>query len=407
MKKALPYIFIGLVVVGAAILIFVRKKQNRFFDKTVTLKRSDKIPYGTFITYQMLPVIFSQATITNNKKAPNDWYDADSAKLSNQLFFLISKRFNPDRIELDYLRSFVEKGNIVFICTNTMNEAAQKYFGLDDYSKDNYYNDYSNHFDSVYTYLSKPPFHDSLKYFNAGFTFNKNFKNIDTSRYTVLGRDNYYQPNLIKISALKGSFYLHSDPFLFANYFLLQKNNKTYFENVLSCIPATTKKIIWDEYYVNKQEEQQEKDSSPWRVLFSYEAFKWAFWLLIILLALFTVLNSKRPQRIIPVFNKPKNDSLEFAKTIGRLYFEKQDHYNLAQKMCTYFLEFVRTKYIIGTSYLNEDFVKKLSGKSGYPEEKVMELVSYISQLQSTTTISEQQLGVLYNQFQNFYKTVS
>jgi hypothetical protein len=102
-----------------------------------------------------------------------------------------------------------------------------------------------------------------------------------------------------------------------------------------------------------------------------------------------------------------QNDSLEFSKIIGRLYFEKKDHHNLALKMCTYFLDFVRTRYLIKTSTLDDVFIKQLSGKSGYPEDLTADIVENIKRIQSTNKMNEASLGVLYHQFQNFYKTVS
>ena len=73
---------------------------------------------------------------------------------------------------------------------------------------------------------------------------------------------------------------------------------------------------------------------------------KWAALLTAIFaLLLYVVLEMRRKQRTIPVMTKPKNDSLEFVKTIGRLYHDKGDHKNLCRKMSAYFLEHVRNRY--------------------------------------------------------------
>ena len=65
----------------------------------------------------------------------------------------------------------------------------------------------------------------------------------------------------------------------------------------------------------------------------------------------------RRKQRYIPVVAKPKNDSLDFVKTIGRLYYDKGDHKNLSRKMGAFFLEHVRSRYKLPTGTLNEEFI--------------------------------------------------
>jgi hypothetical protein len=192
---------------------------------------------------------------------------------------------------------------------------------------------------------------------------------------------------------------------LFTNYFLLSNNNKDYFEKALSVIPKNDKRIIWDEYYKYKQDANTgQNEPSPFRVLFSYPAFRAAFLLAIILIALWVLLNMKRAQRIIPPFKKNTNESLDFVKTIGRLYYDKKNHLNLAGKMATYFLEHVRSKYFISTSELNEEFIQRLGNKSGYGEDNIRSLTNAVIDIQNATSLSEIQLNNYYKQFSKFYK---
>jgi hypothetical protein len=106
------------------------------------------------------------------------------------------------------------------------------------------------------------------------------------------------------------------------------------------------------------------------------------------------------------VITKPKNDSLEFVKTIGRLYHDKGDHKNLSRKMSAYFLEHVRSRYKLTTSELNEEFIKNLHGKTGIAEEEIKEIVSFIRNLDTLPGISEKQLASFHKQLESFYKKV-
>ena len=115
-------------------------------------------------------------------------------------------------------------------------------------------------------------------------------------------------------------------------------------------------------------------------------------------------MESRRKQRLIPVIPKVQNDSLEFVKTIGRLYHEKGDHKNLAHKMALYFLDHVRNQFYIRTQTLDDEFVKTLHQKSGYPEKEIKDLTEFIIFIETSPAISENQLANFHKQLEKFYK---
>ena len=141
-----------------------------------------------------------------------------------------------------------------------------------------------------------------------------------------------------------------------------------------------------------------------YRVLFRYPAFKWGLITAIALLGLLALLGSRRRQRPIPTYTKPRNDSLDFVKTLGRLYFDRGDHHNLARKMSVYFLDHVRHTYKLSTQTLDGEFVSALHRKSGYGEKELGALVAFINYLGKQTKISEQQLAQFHRQLELFYQ---
>ncbi len=401
MKKYFPYIIAALLLVVIA-LLFVKPSSRKVFDKRINFRKTSSSPYGTELCYQLLPQMFPGSEVIVNRKSPSKWYITDTVGFKNTLLFILTARFSPSQEEMDYLKYFVRDGNYVFICSPQFSDSACRFFGVDLYNnKDYYYEDELS--DSVYTNLNTPLFAKNTEYFNPGFSYGNSFYTFDSAAFYVAGTTGSGRVNFLKGDIGSGSFFLHCDPFLFANYFIVHGNNHDYFEKTFSLVPSSVKKIIWDEYsWAPKQ--GQSNSPSPFKVLFRYEAFSWAIILSIVLLALYILLNVKRRQRIIPVIEKPKNESLYFVKTIGRLYFEKQDHLNLVNKMLLYFLEHVRSKYFINTSFLNDEFVQILSGKSGYPEEETKQLIQTIHAIQLSDKISQQQLIDYYQQFQKFYK---
>lgn len=407
MGKRILYIITGVCVL-AILLFLVFRPRERSFDKRVILDKNYKIPYGLYVTRNLLPASFSGSKVWDNRQSPAEWYNEDSAKAGNSLFFLVSEQFNPNKEELNDLLNFVENGNHVFICTSDMNQTAKVYFGIGE-EFDGFGEDlFSFTKDSAYVSLLKPPYNDSISYFNPGYNYTSHFFGVDSLHYNVLGKDSAGYPNFIAVRAGKGSFYLHSNPLLFANYFLLYKNNLGYLQNALSLIPADKKKIIWDEYFMYRASQNNNKDSpSPFRVLWAVPAFRWAFIVSLVLLALYIILGAKLMQRVVPLYAKPKNETLEFAKTIGRLYYEKGDHTNLAGKMATYVLEHIRNRYFIKTTTLDDDFILALSSKSGYSGESVKEMVGHLNYIQSGYKVTEQQLAEIYASFSKFYKHTS
>jgi len=116
------------------------------------------------------------------------------------------------------------------------------------------------------------------------------------------------------------------------------------------------------------------------------------------------LMESRRKQRYIPSFNKPHNDSLDFVKTIGRLYYEKNDHRDLCRKMSQYFLEHVRNVYNISTGKLDNEFIRMLHYKSGYPAEELQQIVSGIEQIDTSTRMQDAQVAAFHQRLEKFYR---
>ncbi len=143
------------------------------------------------------------------------------------------------------------------------------------------------------------------------------------------------------MNAGEGAVYIHTSPLVFSNYFILHKNNIPYFQQAVSVIPASVNKVLWNEYYLTKQNTPSQREPGWLRVLFQYKAFRWGLITAMATLFVFILLEMRRKQRIIPIIEKSKNDSLDFVQTIGRLYYDKKDHKDLSKKMGIYFLDHV------------------------------------------------------------------
>jgi hypothetical protein len=405
MKKYNPYIIaVGVVAFIGLIIIAVNRKLPRKMDERITLRQRDKIPYGYAAATELSTSLFTNTAIYSDQSVPGYW-EHISLSSDRQAVILVAGYFNADDDEISRLMQFVKKGNYVFIIAQSFSEETQSAFHF-TYSQNGMAPFFGVGDDSLRVRLLYPHFTSDSLYTYPGRKFESWFENLDTAHSIILGR-NETNPNFIQMNYGSGSFFIHSAPLAFSNYFILHKNNINYFEQAMSVIPADIRKLVWNEYYLIKRGPRDKNDNREpnWlKVLMRYKEFKWGFGLLLFSLLLWVLLNSRRKQRMIPDHPKPRNESLDFVKTMGRLYYDRKNHQNLAGKMSVYFLEHIRTTYKLPTHTLDDLFIETLHYKSGYPTGHLNEIISFIQYLREDGSVNEYQLINFHNQLESFYQ---
>jgi hypothetical protein len=367
----------------------VEKKLNR----RVTLWRKDKIPYGTYVAYEDLKYIFPEAEITVNRGSPASFDQGEGRKA----YIIIGITMSPDEAELRAIMNFVGQGNQVFISAfefgdsllHTLNVKMADSAGRFDQR------------DSLRLSLYSPLNNDSLSFAYPGDPYDTYVRSVDSQYTTVLGRDRNGRPDFLKFGYKGGgAIYLHFAPMAFTNFFLLHKNNKAYFDNALSYIPASVKEVKWDEYF----RYDRNRDFSAFQYILANKSLRWAFWLILLLFLLVYLFESKRKQRLVPVIGQLRNNSLDFVKTIGRLYYQRRDNHNLALKMLAHFQDYVRKKYNMQASAMDGEFLERLAYKSGHGKEKLQAIVDDIRNLQERSELTEAELLGFNAKMEEFYK---
>ncbi|THU38076.1 DUF4350 domain-containing protein [Niastella caeni] len=389
-------------------------------NKRVTLWRSDKIPYGTYYAYENLNEIFPDASVVINKKSPDEYKgfslknfkDAtEEIKYDDQKtsYIIIADEVIPDENEVAALLSMVARGQHIFISSFQIGETLLDSLHL----KTAFYTGSYNTFDSLTVSVNNPETNDSLSYSYPGTAMDNFFVSVDSSITTILGEDKYGQPNFVRFAYNGGgSLFIHLAPITFSNFFLLHKQNKAYYDNVLSYLPQSSEVVRWDDYFRHHKSGRGEGgDSGGRKGLF--DASSWmgkqpalarAMWLLLILMLIIYLFESKRKQRIIPVIQPLKNASVDFVKTIGRLYFQRRDNKNLAQKMTVHFQDHVRSTYSIRASLNDPEFEKRLAWKTGYDLKALKDLLYFINMLQDAPDVTDEALLELNHKLEHFYK---
>ena len=419
----------------AAVFILLQGCGSKKEPKTVwnvSLDRDNKAPYGTYITRTSLPYYFPDAHIEDISRRfrytsidQGMQYHGDSTAL----FVMLGLEYYLSDEEWIKLKEFISIGNEVFIISSTLDNKIEQALNctLNGGAEEYPLSKYNTGADNVQALSLMPD--TTVKYGHKGRALTGNFSlkttaaeiataDADSAKLAdyssepqvaesegdtfsrspvVLGKSKN-TANFIRYAYGSGHITLLAAPLAMSNYFLLQKNNRNYLDGIWHSFPASISHIYWNEYY------KRSTEGSDLGVLWRYPATRWALILAISTLLAYVLFGLKRRQRIVPVIKPVENASVSFVETVGRLYYNKSNHANLAEKMIQHFMEWVRSYYYLDTSHLNDVFVKQLVSKSGKSEAEVQQLVQSIHDIRlGSVAVTEAYLYQLHSLLQSFY----
>jgi hypothetical protein len=376
MSKTLK-IYIAVLVLFLAIILLADQDRQKPIDWRATYSINDKIPYGLYVFDKEIGGLFKNQKIERiSTVTPYEYLDAqynedtlvENYKIRGN-FINISEINTIDDQSIKEIFYFVSHGNNAFLSMKTF----PKY--LLDTLKIEVNSNFQNS-GNTFVWLANKKYKG--KKYNLPQSIDDYFIRIDTATTTVLGyqdtKENKKNVNYIKVPFRQGYFYLHTDPIAFTNFHLLKEKNYHYAEGVLSSLPKG------DIFFYTKGQADESISSSPLRYIFSQPALKWAWILFLIGILIFVIFNAKRKQRIVPILKPLPNLTVHFTKTIGNLYYQEGDHDNLIDKKIIYFLEKIRTEYLIDTTKLDDTFIQKLHHKTGKEITDIQELVFLINE---------------------------
>jgi len=412
LKKSIPYILMGVLLVLVCLLLFTRSREEfRQLNTHFSFRKTDKIPYGTYVAYNQLPALFPKAEIKVERNAPGIWKSLDENG-RGQVLLAVTPQVSIDKTEVTALLRFVGNGNSVFLSTTELPSSLREAIGADIYgvSFDIFRQFAPDRPDSLTISLAIDSGKIPQQFNYPGHSIDMQFDRVDESRALVLGYSKNGRPNFVMLRIGQGQLFLHLAPMAFTNYFILHNANMAYYEKALSLLPASASVVAWDEYFISHRNRENKQSKPNWLTALmnlknseGKKPFGAAMWVLAGLLLLYVLNEMRRKQRPVPVIKKPANDSLDFVKTIGRLYHDKGDHLNLARKMAAYFLEHVRNRYKLPTNKLDQQFCDALHYKSGIDLSLILSITSSIEVLEQRTSLGAKELAAFHASLENFY----
>lgn len=400
MNKTLVIILV-IVATVMTIAITLDYNTNRTIDWEESYNEKSNKPYGVSVFYKELPKLFDGQKIKTIYYTPYNYFYANSEDgygdhIAEGNYILVGNSDYLEVADVEELLIFAAKGNTLFMSDDnfpeklldTLNLSIDLIKNKDSIATLNFDNSYLK---SKNTKIDKS---DSIAYFSK----------FEAANYKALGHVNndLNLVNFLEIPFENGKIYLHLEPKVFTNYNILKDNRYLYAEGLLSYMPNAT--IYFDsytKYFDSHYGDAEKKSDLSW--FLQQPAFKWAWYLALILTLLFMIFNAKRRQRIIPIVKPLENTTVGFVKTISNLYYETQDHKNLINKKITYFLEKIRSDYNLDTTQLNDEFITKLAQKSGKKTETVKKTINFINWLATKNEFFEENLLKLNKHIEEFY----
>ncbi|WP_255373812.1 DUF4350 domain-containing protein [[Flexibacter] sp. ATCC 35103] len=368
-------IYIAVLVFILALILIIDRDQPKPIDWRPTYSVNDKIPYGLYVFDKEISGMFKNNKVERiSTVTPYEFldskYDEDTLVENYKIkgtFINISEANTIDDQSIKEIFYFVSHGNNAFLSMKNF----PKY--LLDTLKVEVQSDFQNT-GNTFVWLANKKV--KTKKYKFSQTLEDYFSKIDTLNTTVLGYQGVKQKhvNYIKVPYRNGYFYLHTQPVAFTNINLLKTDQYQYAENVLSHLPKA------DVFFYTKGQNDENISQSPLRYILSQPGLKWAWYFFLIGMLVFIIFNAKRKQRIVPILKPLSNSTVDFTKTIGNLYYQEGDHNNIIDKKIIYFLEKIRTEYLIDTTKLDDTFIQKLHHKTGKSVTDIQELVFLINE---------------------------
>ena len=389
-----------LILLLSIVLCTSCNNEHKFPSLKETFSKTDKNPFGGFVFYNQVELLFNRNKINTKKNNFETVWQHISDTAS--LYILISKNLFLSEDGRKAMLDYVDSGNSLLISSEHIDTDL-----LDSLNCKVSQDFTSNKLSAIRTTsvkLDTAFYKTDNEYPYFYFPFKNYFLNVDTSIANILGKNEDNKPNFIEVFYGKGKFYLQCEPRALSNYFLLQNKNYKYLQNIFAFTSEIPEHVYWDDFYNKKNYSPKDNNKGGIQLLLQYPAMAWAFWLLVLLLILYILFGGKRRQRVVKTITPNINTTVAFTETIGQLYLQKNDNHNIADKMILYFFEFIRNQYYLNTNQVNNDFIITLSRKSSVSIEDTEALFQTIKLLNNSFEISDEQLLILNQQIENFYK---
>jgi len=415
--KGLIIAFAITLLIGLIIYFVYINRNNNKFDWSESYKASNIEPYGGFIFSNLLDDYFPKYEFNINKKSYLKTGLPDIKKGPSNFIFLGQVMYLNNR-NSDSLIHWIEKGNTALIIATDLPEKIDSIFKYSVL----YPLEWNQRFDVSDSNITANFYSSSLKRTDS-YNFHYQYVDKKVEHYWKHLNGNQFETgsnieplgfldtgfvNFCSLKLGKGHIFYHTNPLFFSNYHLIQKDRAEYAAKVLSYLPEGD--ILLDQYALSWQKNQFQNngsgpDKSPLSFILNNEALRWGWYTFIVLMLCYIIIGIKRQQKAIKVIEPLNNSSLEFVNTIGRLHFLQKNHPSLIQHQMRYLMLYIREKYRIYATELNEEVIIQLSIKSGVNTNDIQAIKNKYDLLRNYVELEDKEAIEFYKLISKFLNT--
>lgn len=397
---------IGILLLGGTILYGLSSLvQDKEVSWEPTWSGRDADPFGTELLKMTVKEFVQPAEFIVTNSSPDitleDHWSAKSA------YVFINNRFDPTLPEWAALTDFAERGNIVWIATESVSDLVNSTTDIDFLPPGFGMASGAEPADSITIYFDRPNWPDQP------YSIPKQYlSRIIPGKKSLLRHSSVMMSHTGEYAAIflpqgEGGICFSSFPRMISNYGLMDARYESMISGLLSTLPDDLETVYWDEWIkVGNQRRRDDREGedgpSPLSFIWKHEALRMALLLSLAAILLILVFQTKRIQRIIPPSPPLSNATLDFTDTVGRLYFQDQQHLRPALKRISAFREYLSESYLLPETFGSEEYCQTLAAKSGRDLKKVTTLIRAIERTEAASSLNEDQLQFLSEQIDSF-----
>ncbi|PEN14882.1 hypothetical protein CRI94_00885 [Longibacter salinarum] len=402
LEKRLSW-FAGLALV---LLVAVRVWVPKPVDWTENFEADDVRPYGSRILFETLDAVVPDSEIEQVDVSPYLKLRQDTT-LQETAYVFITRDFSPDEAETDQLIDYARRGNTVWIAAHTyagafadtlnLNTSASVWLQTKGLRADT----------AAYDQLTFEELPDSVQPRRVRLhTTEGYFTSVDSARTTVLAsKANDDSPEtsqeavMIRTRVGEGALILSTTPRVFTNVGLVDSVSAPAAYTALSYIPKEVSTVFWD----TRHKPLVSDAKTPLRFVMSDPSLRTAVYIGLFGIVILLTVSVRRKQRPIPTIEPLENETLEFVRTVGDLYYREGQNADLARRKISYFRSYLRNHLGISPDE-NTSLAESISRRSGVPRDDATSLLQKIRDAQRADTLEDGALKSLVNAINRFYR---
>ena len=216
-------------------------------------------------------------------------------------------------------------------------------------------------------------------------------------QFSIKYYDNSFKPICVASDALTtaclreypngGKLIVTTMPLVFTNYGVMDSDARKLSEYMSSFFKGRKLYRLYEEKGKNIMMEEEDGD---FKYIMSQPPLKWAFYIILGLLVVYMVFNSRRRMKAIPVHKIDEDTTLQFAKVLGTFYYHQEYHVPFLMKKYDKLKSTLQSRYGWDVDKMEaSDLINRLYVITGIRKDRIAKLFILIREYsQDARTIS-------------------